>query len=87
MPTPDYVSYDFNQTPLVEGEDVEMPNMHRNVVFDPQHPDADAEGYVTYPDINIVEEMTDLMVANRMFEANVTVINSAKQMIMKSLDI
>ena len=74
-------------TPLVEGEDIEIPNMKKNVVYDPSHPDANAEGYVTYPDINIVEEMVDMMVASRAFDANITVINSAKQMIAKSLEI
>ncbi|MBT4484331.1 MAG: flagellar basal body rod protein FlgC [Candidatus Latescibacteria bacterium] len=74
-------------TPLVEGEEIDIPNMKNNVVYDPSHPDANAEGYVTYPDINIVEEMVDMMVANRAFDANITVINSAKQMISRSLEI
>ena len=50
-------------------------------------PDADVDGYVVYPDVNVVEEMVDLMVASRSFEANITVVNAAKQMIMKSLEI
>jgi len=74
-------------TPLVEGNEIEIPNMKKNVVYDPSHPDADADGYVVYPDINIIEEMTDLMIASRSFDANVTVVTAAKQMIMKSLDI
>ncbi|MFC1608332.1 flagellar basal body rod C-terminal domain-containing protein, partial [Candidatus Latescibacterota bacterium] len=44
-------------------------------------------GYVTFPDVNIIEEMTDLIVASRSFEANITVLNASKQMIMKSLEI
>lgn len=74
-------------TPFVEGNEVEIPNMQKNVVYDPSHPDADADGYVTYPDINIFEEMVDLMVSSRSFDANVTVFNASKQMIMKSLEI
>ncbi|MCE5249591.1 flagellar basal body rod protein FlgC [bacterium] len=74
-------------TPLVEGSEIEIPNMRKNVVYDPSHPDADADGFVVYPDINVIEEMTDLMVASRAFDANVTVVNAAKQMIMRSLDI
>lgn len=74
-------------TPLVDTEEMEIPNMKKNIVYDPTHPDADVNGYVTYPDINILEEMTDLMVANRAFEANVTVVNAAKQMILKSLEL
>ena len=74
-------------TPFVEGQETDIPNMKKNVVYDPSHPDADAEGYVTYPDVNIMEEMVDLMVASRTFDANVTVLNASKQMIMKSLEI
>ncbi len=73
--------------PLVKGSEIEIPNLKKNVVYDPAHPDADAEGYVTYPDVNMVEEMVDLMVASRAFEANVTVVNAAKSMITKSLEI
>ena len=74
-------------TPFVEANETDIPNMKKNLVYDPSHPDADVDGYVTYPDINIVEEMVDLMVASRSFEANMTVLNASKQMIMKSLEI
>ena len=74
-------------TPLVEGNEIEIPNVRKNVIYDPSHPDADQEGFVVMPDINIIEEMVDLMVASRAFEANVTVINAAKNMISKSLEI
>lgn len=87
IPAPDAMLKRRELTPLVAGEEIEIPNMKKNVVYEPSHPDADADGYVTYPDINIVEEMTDLMISSRVFEANVTVVNAAKQMIMKSLDI
>ena len=87
IPLQDMVREKREETPLVESEEIEIPNMKKNVVYDPSHPDANAEGFVTYPDINIVEEMTDLIIAQRVFDANVTVINSAKQMITKSLEI
>lgn len=74
-------------TPMVDTDEMEIANMKKNIVYEPTHPDADENGYVTYPDINILEEMTDLMVANRAFEANVTVVNAAKQMILKSLEL
>ena len=74
-------------TPLVNGTESEIPNMGKNVIYDPSHPDADPDGYVTYPDVDVLVEMVDLMNASRAFEANVTVVNAAKQMIMKSLDI
>ncbi|MCD6308247.1 MAG: flagellar basal body rod protein FlgC [Candidatus Latescibacteria bacterium] len=87
MPAPDVVRMEREKTPLVKAEEIEIPNMRKNVVYEPTHPDADENGYVTYPDINNVEEMVDLMVASRAFEANVTVVNAAKQMITKSLEI
>lgn len=56
-------------------------------VYNPSHPDADEEGYVSMPNVNILNEMADLMVATRAYEANVTVINEEKSMFMKSLEI
>lgn len=56
-------------------------------VYDPSHPDADENGYVTMPNVNILNEMVDLISASRAFEANVTAVNSEKQMAMKALEI
>jgi flagellar basal-body rod protein FlgC len=56
-------------------------------VYDPGHPDADAEGYVNYPDINVVEEMANMMTAMRTYEANVSAITSTKTMFNKALEI
>lgn len=56
-------------------------------VYDPNHPDADRDGYVEMPNINIVSEMVDMITATRAYEANVTAVNSAKSMAMKALDI
>jgi len=55
--------------------------------YDPAHPDADEEGYVTYPNVNVLEEMTDMVSATRSYEANVNVINTTKHMFQKSLEI
>lgn len=55
--------------------------------YDPSHPDANADGYVVYPNVNIVTEMVDMISASRAYEANVAVISTAKSMIMKSLEI
>lgn len=74
-------------TPLVAGTEIEIPNARLNVVYDPSHPDADVDGFVVYPDINPVEEMVDLMTASRAYDANITVINAAQEMITRSLDI
>ncbi|KOA21018.1 flagellar basal-body rod protein FlgC [Clostridium homopropionicum DSM 5847] len=56
-------------------------------VYDPTHPDADAEGYVLMPNVNILNEMADMIAATRAYEANVTAINSEKSMFMKALEI
>ncbi len=58
-----------------------------NKVYDPSHPDADEDGYVTYPNVNTVTEMTNMIDATRAYEANVTVLNSTKNMALKALDI
>ena len=55
--------------------------------FDPTHPDADEDGYVSMPNVNTIEEMTNLISANRSYEANVTAFNATKSMITTSLNI
>jgi flagellar basal-body rod protein FlgC len=65
---------------------VEDPSALRTV-YDPQHPDADDDGYVHYPNVNPVTEMVDMMTATRAYEANVTAMNAAKNMALKALDI
>ena len=57
------------------------------LVYDPGHPDADAKGYVRMPNVDTVAEMVDLISASRAYEANVTAMNSAKQMFSKTLDL
>lgn len=59
----------------------------QRLVHDPGHPDADAEGYVHYPDINIVTEMVDMITAQRGFEANTQIVSTAKNLARYSLDI
>ena len=56
-------------------------------VFDPTHPDADADGFVAYPNIDMVTEMTDMLSASRSYEANITIVNVAKSMAQRALDI
>jgi flagellar basal-body rod protein FlgC len=62
-------------------------NTPPRLVYDPSHPDADPDGYVALPNINIVNEMVDMITATRAYEANVTVLNAAKAMTMKALEI
>lgn len=57
------------------------------MVYNPEHPDANAAGYVALPNVNPVMEMVDMISATRAYEASVTAINSAKSMAMKALDI
>src|SRR5579884_1476955 len=56
-------------------------------VFDPGNPDANPDGYVEYPNVNVVTEMTDMLSATRSYEANVTVFNAVKAMAQRALDI
>ncbi|MES2675640.1 MAG: flagellar basal body rod protein FlgC [Pseudomonadota bacterium] len=53
--------------------------------YEPTHPKADKEGYVFYPNVNVVEEMTNMISASRSFQMNVEVMNSAKQMVQRVL--
>ncbi len=56
-------------------------------VYDPDHPDADAEGYVYYPNINMVSEMVEMISASRSYEANLTSIETAKRIANEALNI
>jgi flagellar basal-body rod protein FlgC len=56
-------------------------------VFNPGHPDADKEGYVTFPNVNLMEEMADMVAASRAYEANINAVNTTKEMYLKSLEI
>ena len=58
-----------------------------NMVYDPSHPDADDNGYVTYPNVNIITEMTNLIDASRSYEANATAFNASKSMALQGLEL
>lgn len=64
-------------------EDQEPPQK----VYDPAHPDANEEGYIELPNVNLLKEMVDMMSATRSYQANVTTIKSAKRMALKALEI
>ncbi|MCU9612109.1 flagellar basal body rod protein FlgC [Caldibacillus lycopersici] len=57
------------------------------MVYNPEHPDANEDGYVQMPNVDPLREMVDLMSATRSYEANVTVFNASKGMLMKALEI
>ncbi len=65
--------YEDNKTPM-------------NMVYDPSHPDADENGYVTGPNVNIITEMTNMIDASRAWEANSTAFNASKSIAMKGLE-
>ena len=56
-------------------------------VYNPQHPDASADGLVTMPNVNLSQEMVDLITASRTYEANLSVVKNARQMAMRTLEI
>ena len=71
---------------------VEVTEIHEDqnpprLQYEPNHPDANAQGYVAYPNVNVVEEMADMISASRSYEANVTAAQAAKSMAIKTLDI
>jgi len=71
----------------VDVEDVIESSDPPKMVYEPSHPDADSDGMVAMPNINIVEEMVDMISATRAYEANVQAIQAAKSMAMKALEI
>lgn len=89
-PFSDYFVSAVNKT--VEGKGVRVSRIIEDDtpgsrVYEPGHPDADDEGYVTMPNVNIVTEMVNMISASRSYEANVTAINTTKTMINKTFEI
>lgn len=75
------------QAQTVHATEVISTNKPPLLKYEPNHPDANAEGYVAYPDINTVEEMANMISASRNYEANIGAMNTTKSMAMKSLEI
>ncbi len=77
----------------VVGTGVRVPGVYHdyvtemNMAYDPSHPDADENGYVTYPNVNIITEMTNMIDASRAYEANSTAFNASKAMAQRGLEI
>lgn len=82
MKTQGSVGSGVKVTSIIEDRETDMRK-----VYDPSHPDSDDDGYVTYPNVNVVQEMTDLIDATRSFEANVTAFNASKNMALKGLEV
>jgi flagellar basal-body rod protein FlgC len=75
------------QLSKVKVVDIHQDTKEPRVVFDPNHPDADTDGYVEMPNIQVMSEMVNMITATRAYEANATAVNEAKQMAAKSLEI
>ncbi|HHZ04879.1 flagellar basal body rod protein FlgC [Acetomicrobium hydrogeniformans] len=71
----------------VRVEKIEEDDLPPRMVYQPEHPDADEEGYVAYPNVNVVREMTDMMAATRAYEANLMVVESAKEIWGSAIDV
>ena len=71
----------------VLSQEVREEPVKPRMVYDPNHPDAREDGMVLYPDVNTITEMVDMIAASRAYEANITVMNAAKDMANRALDI
>jgi|YNPBryulayer2012_1023412.scaffolds.fasta_scaffold00039_50 flagellar basal-body rod protein FlgC len=83
-----FISYMYDQ--ISHGVDVyKIVEDQRpfRIVFEPGHPDADKDGYVRYPNVNPMEEMINMISASRAYEANLTMINSYKEMFLRTIDL
>jgi flagellar basal-body rod protein FlgC len=76
-----------NGVSLVKVERIEQDRRDPQLVYEPGHPDADAEGYVRYPNVNVVEEMVNMITASRAYDAGVTSIDTIKSMATTALGI
>jgi flagellar basal-body rod protein FlgC len=87
-----------NFSDILEGEiDAQAQTVHATEVvstneppilkYDPSHPDANADGYVAMPNVNVMKEMADMISAQRAYEANISAINTSKSMAIKALEI
>lgn len=74
-------------TARVQVTDIHVDRKAPVMKFEPDHPDADENGYVAYPNINLMEEMANMIQATRAYEANVSSMNATKDMAMSALEI
>jgi flagellar basal-body rod protein FlgC len=68
-------------------EEIETSSEPPVLVYDPTHPDANGDGYVNYPNVNILEEMVDMLTTARSYEANTTAVEVTRQMCNTAIDI
>jgi flagellar basal-body rod protein FlgC len=87
-----FLDDEMNDGAMKAGEGVRAVNIVEDdtplpTVYDPGHPDANADGYVEMPNLNIVTEMVDMITASRAYEANATAISTAKSMASRAMEI
>ena len=87
-----FASEPLEPAPIEDGRGVDVPEIVPDMspfktVYDPGHPDADQNGYVLLPNINVAVEMVDLVSASRSYEANVASISATKRILRKALEI
>jgi flagellar basal-body rod protein FlgC len=87
IPKPDFPVITEKIGSGVKVQQIAQDQSPARLVYDPTHPDANADGYVAMPNVNVVQEMTDMITATRAYEANVSAIASTKGMLMKALEI
>ncbi|NTW58358.1 MAG: flagellar basal body rod protein FlgC [Nitrospirae bacterium] len=71
----------------VKVDSIVRDNSPFSTVYDPGHPDADQDGFVAMPNVNVIEEMVNMMMASRAYEASVTSFNLSKTMFLKTLEL
>ena len=83
----DYSDLNAAKLRFVRVQDVVSDPSPPMMRFEPGHPDADADGYVAYPNVDPVREMVDMLSATRSYEANVTLVRSVREMLQGALQI
>lgn len=78
---------EYRNISAVEIENIQEDLRPGQLIYDPAHPDANAEGYVEMPNVNVVTELTDIMATSRAYEANVTAMRASKEMVSAALSI
>lgn len=71
----------------VQVTDIHVDTKAPLLKYEPDHPDANADGYVAYPNINLMEEMANMIQATRSYEANISAFNSSKNMVLDAIDL
>ncbi len=86
-PLPEVNEDDGNEAPAVQVSEIVEDQAAPQLKYEPDHPDADDNGYVAYPNISVVEEMVNMITATKSYEANASSIQAAKDMAKKALNI